>query len=331
MALNGIDISAWQSSINLSKVPADFVICKATEGSSYKSKYFTKQIKQAKNSGKLIGAYHYVSGTGYKAEADYFIKVVKAYIGEALLCVDWESGSNKQWSNEAYLKNLVQYIYKKTGIKPVIYTQQSRMAAVKKALPGYKLWIAQYANYKHTGYQTSPWNEGAYECFIRQYSSSGRLSGYSGNLDLNKAYCTKAEWKAAAKKTTEIWQVDEDGIWGEDTTSLAQKIERITVSGKVYNQPSSNKDCFADEQCWCFVFKDKPKEGGSLLIRRIQNDCGIPWKDCDGYFGPNSVKRFIKKWVKNPNYFKKLLLPSVAVKNYQKYLNEQAKAQNITR
>lgn len=131
--------------------------------------------------------------------------------------------------------------------------------------------------------------------------------------------------------TTEVWQIEEDGIWGEDTTALAQEVEDIIASGKVYNQPTSNKGCFAEGQCWCFVFKKSPKAGGSLLIKRIQNDCGTPWKDCDGYFGPNTTKAFIKKWVDNPNYFKKLLLPSIAVKNYQKYLNKQAKAKNITR
>ena len=32
MSMNGIDISSWQTGIDLSKVPCDFVIIKATEG-----------------------------------------------------------------------------------------------------------------------------------------------------------------------------------------------------------------------------------------------------------------------------------------------------------
>ena len=35
MALNGIDISNWQSGINLAVVPCDFVVIKATEGTGY--------------------------------------------------------------------------------------------------------------------------------------------------------------------------------------------------------------------------------------------------------------------------------------------------------
>ena len=33
--MNGIDISSWQEGINLSAVPADFVIIKATEGTRF--------------------------------------------------------------------------------------------------------------------------------------------------------------------------------------------------------------------------------------------------------------------------------------------------------
>ena len=35
MSMNGIDVSGWQKGIDLSKVPADFVIIKATQGTSY--------------------------------------------------------------------------------------------------------------------------------------------------------------------------------------------------------------------------------------------------------------------------------------------------------
>ena len=58
------------------------------------------------------------------------------------------------------------------------------------------LWIAQYANMDATGYQDTPWNEGAYACAIRQYSGNGRLPGYSGSLDLDKFYGDVNAWNA---------------------------------------------------------------------------------------------------------------------------------------
>ena len=35
--MDGIDISAWQDTIDITKVPCDFVIVKATEGTDYKN------------------------------------------------------------------------------------------------------------------------------------------------------------------------------------------------------------------------------------------------------------------------------------------------------
>lgn len=72
--LNGIDVSNWQKGINLAAVPADFVICKATQGTTYVSPDCVRQVEQAAASGKLVGTYHYISGVGAVAEADFYLK-----------------------------------------------------------------------------------------------------------------------------------------------------------------------------------------------------------------------------------------------------------------
>lgn len=194
--LNGIDVSNWQNGINLAAVPADFVICKATQGNSYVSPDCVRQVEQAAAAGKLVGTYHYISGSGAVAEADFYLNNIKNWIGKYMMCLDWESNQNSQWGNESYLKRVAQRIIERTGIPPVIYVQQSRLSAVKAIADELNcgLWVAQYANMDQTGYQATPWNEGAYTCAIRQYSSAGRLSGYSGNLDLNKFYGDRNAW-----------------------------------------------------------------------------------------------------------------------------------------
>lgn len=194
--LNGIDVSNWQNGINLAAVPADFVICKATQGNSYVSPDCVRQVEQGAAAGKLIGTYHYISGSGAVAEADFYLNNIKNWIGKYMMCLDWESNQNSQWGNESYLKQVAQRIIERTGIHPVIYVQQSRLSAVKAIADELNcgLWVAQYANMDQTGYQATPWNEGAYTCAIRQYSSAGRLSGYSGNLDLNKFYGDRNAW-----------------------------------------------------------------------------------------------------------------------------------------
>lgn len=203
MTMNGIDVSNWQSGINLAAVPADFVIMKATQGTTYISPDCDRQYQQAKKAGRLLGVYHYVAGGNAIAEADYFVNNIKGYIGEAILVLDWEAEQNGAWGNEAYLEQLARRVIDRTGVKPLIYSMASRYAQVAPVAKRLDcgLWVAQYANYEPTGYQAHPWNEGAYGCAIRQYTSAGRLAGYNGNLDLNIAYMDRNAWMKYAAKS----------------------------------------------------------------------------------------------------------------------------------
>lgn len=197
MALNGIDISNYQAGINLSVVPCDFVICKATEGTYYVNPDCDRAYQQAKASGKLLGVYHYANGGNAVAEADYFLNNIQGYIGEAILCLDWEWQSNALCGTggpaRTWISNWCKRIVERTGVKPLIYASASLYNEVS-GIGDYGLWIAQYANNNATGYQEHPWNEGAYDCAIRQYSSCGALSGYGGRLDLDKFYGDATAW-----------------------------------------------------------------------------------------------------------------------------------------
>ena len=208
MALNGIDISWYQRGINIAAVPADFVIVKATEGTGYINPCFREQADATLNSGKLLGIYHYISGGSWQAEAEYFVNTVKDYVGRAVLALDFESDYNSAYGDTAYLQQCAQTVYNLTGVHPLLYGSQrdyGRLAAVSNAT-NCGLWIAQYKNYAHIGYQDTPWNEGAYDCAMRQYSSSGALPGYGGNLDLNKFYGDATAWQSYAKSDRQAQQ-----------------------------------------------------------------------------------------------------------------------------
>lgn len=201
--MNGIDISKWQKGINLAAVPCDFVIIKATQGVSYTSPEFKTQISQAQALGKLIGVYHYAGGGGAIAEAEYFLNVVRDYIGKAILVLDWEGEQNPNFSNPGYAKAWLEYVKQKTDVVPFIYMSKS-VCRQYKWDASFPLWCAQYKSFAETGYQENPWTDskgfGAWSgCVILQYSSKGRLKGYSGNLDLDKAYITEQEWMAYAQ------------------------------------------------------------------------------------------------------------------------------------
>lgn len=198
MSLQGIDISNWQNGINLAAVPCDFVICKATQGTGYVSPDCARQVEQARSLGKLWGVYHYVGGQGAIAEADFFLDNISNWIGNGVLVIDWEAGENAAWGNLGYLDQMAKRIYERTGIPPLIYASQSVFPWATASANNSGTWVAQYANNDPTGYQDAPWNEGAYSCTIRQYASTGRLPGWGGNLDLNKAYITAEQWVSYA-------------------------------------------------------------------------------------------------------------------------------------
>ncbi len=194
MAMQGIDISSWQAGIDLGSVPCDFAIVKATEGTGYTNPDCDRAVQQCIELGKPWGVYHYVNGSGAQDEADYFIDQCSGYIGHGNLCIDWESMDNSAWGNTDYLTQLVQRVIDRTGVKPLIYASASSFPwDVAQALDC-GAWVAQYADMNPTGYQDAPWNEDAYACAIRQYSSCGSLDGYSGNLDLDKAYMDADAW-----------------------------------------------------------------------------------------------------------------------------------------
>lgn len=201
MSMNGIDISNYQNGINLAEVPCDFVIVKATEGTVYVSPDYPRQYNQAKSLGKCLGIYHYARGGNVQAEADAYLRMVGDRLGECILALDWEADNNPTFgsNDKAWCKAWLDYVYGKTGVRPLLYIQQGIMYKFS-GLGDYGLWIAQTPNNNHSGYQETPWNEGAYSCAIRQYCHYGRLPGYGGDLDLDKFYGDKAAWNKYAGK-----------------------------------------------------------------------------------------------------------------------------------
>lgn len=198
MTLKGIDISGWQPDIDASKVDGDFVIVKSTEGTGYVSPTFAKQMQDAELGGKLLGVYHYINGNGADGEMNHFFNIIKSWIGKAIICLDWESIGNKAWQNEAYLEQCIKKIKALTGKNVIVYSSASVFPWELCRKYGCSTWVAQYANMNPTGWQDNPWNEGKYSCLIRQYSSEGFIAGYGKRLDINKAYCSKADWLALA-------------------------------------------------------------------------------------------------------------------------------------
>lgn len=216
--LKGTDIASYQSGMDCSKIEADFVIVKATQGTSYTNPYFAKHYSQAVAAGKLVGAYHYASGGDPDAEADFYLRIVGHRAGDCVLCLDWEHNrpGGENWvfntSREVdWVLRFMQRIHEKTGVWPLFYCSASvtRRRDWSKVAKHCGLWLAQYANYEITGYKTNPWTDGAAcgawgrNIAIHQYTPSGSIKGYRCSrphgLDLDIAYMTREQWTAYAK------------------------------------------------------------------------------------------------------------------------------------
>lgn len=212
MSLKGFDVASYQAGMNVGEAAGDFVLVKATEGIDYTNPEFNGHAKQTLSAGKKLGVYHFIrNDSDIKKQVNYFLTVVKPYIGKAMLVLDFENTTGSTIQNQTGVglaKQWLDYVYQQTGVRSVLYTGVScenslDWSSVVKA--NYGLWIAQYNNYNVVnGYQPRDlygslknWKTAV----MFQYTSTGRLPGWSGDLDFDVFYGDKSAWDKYAKAT----------------------------------------------------------------------------------------------------------------------------------
>ena len=185
---NGIDVSVWQGdNIDFKKVKADgknFVIIRAGCGSNV-DKYFESNYKKAKAAGMNVGVYWYAKAMSEKASTEEANRVLKAISGKQLEYPVYYDIEQKEILNKgktfcSTIATNFCTIMEKNKKFCGIYASKSYFDnyftdTVKKK---YSIWVAQY-NSKCT-------YTGSYGMW--QKSSSGRVSGISGNVDLDISY-----------------------------------------------------------------------------------------------------------------------------------------------
>lgn len=190
--MNGIDVSKWQGHINWAKVKASgvqFAIIRAGYGRevSQKDAYFEANYYGAKAAGLPVGAYWYSYATtteGARAEARACLEVIKGKSFEFPVWFDQEyepaiKALTKQQRTDiikAFCETL-----EAAGYYTGLYCSRDWLTnwLYPDQLRAYDIWIAAYGS--SPGKVPLPYG-------MWQRSSSGKVSGISGNVDLDIAY-----------------------------------------------------------------------------------------------------------------------------------------------
>jgi len=153
----GIDVSHYMGNINWTKVksckhPIEFVIVRATMGADRKDEKFEQNITGAKSVNYIVGAYHYYDPNEPSAkQAKNYLETIDLQKGDFIPIVDIERLSNCQSTERLKkgLKNWLNIVEKKYGVKPILYTQYSMYNdCLSKDFAEYPLWVAAYSNKK---------------------------------------------------------------------------------------------------------------------------------------------------------------------------------------
>lgn len=190
MTLDGIDISHWQTGLDVADTDAQFVIIKVTDGQGYIDPQAVAFARDIIDAGLPGGGYHFYEGAGTavaQREADNFVDRMAPVIGRALLALDFEHSTTDVAGAKAFLDR----VYARTGVRPLIYMSQSLTnahdwSAVAK---DYGLWVARYNDVIGP---TGPWDD----VTIWQYTDAHHTGGMS--VDGDHFYGDRDTWRALA-------------------------------------------------------------------------------------------------------------------------------------
>jgi len=197
MSMKFIDISNWQAGLNVASVVKNgglgAVIVKATEGVGFVDKSCDGFVQQCISNGIRFGFYHFARNNDAAAEAEFFRKNTTGYEGKGIPVLDWEDGQSIAWVNK-----FVERYHELTGVWPWVYGNAWRFNQ-DTVNTNCGRWVAGYPSNGITDINYGLNNDCAYKVnnglvCAWQFSSSVRISGYSGNLDGDVFYGDAAAW-----------------------------------------------------------------------------------------------------------------------------------------
>lgn len=295
----GIDVSAWQGNIDFYKVKNagyDFVIIKAggNDDEYYTDRWFEANYSKAKKAGLKIGAYYFVDRTfcasNAKDASEAFYNIVKNKTFDLPLFIDVETTPTSNKSTVTKGINIFCDYLSKKGYKSGVYASAISgyvdRINIKDLSKNIYKWVASYS-YK-------PSAVGSDYC-IWQKSSTGRVNGINGNVDINECY---TDFKAIAEPATTIDNIHDKFF------EIYQRYASYVISRK-YGNGTERKNKLVNlniDYNFCQsivndIFNNKSTESTKAIAKvkynKIANDI------INGKYG-NGEKRFTN--LKNANY-----------------------------
>lgn len=255
--IDGIDVSKWQGDIDWSSVKDDgmkFAIVRlgyrgSANGTLMTDNYFEANIKGAKKAGLGVGIYFFtqaITTSEAEEEAEYVIEKLSSYNGYVSwpIYIDMETLSNSRLDNAgltsdqktkicaAFCKKIEEAGYS-AGVYSNGWYLNTQMDAESLAA-NYDIWLANYTT------QTS--YSGTYNMW--QYSSTGSVSGISGNVDMNVAYVPTKSVKPSGLVQTESTTNGIAISWERVTGAEGYKVYCYDTDGnEVTSKKVTNNSC----------------------------------------------------------------------------------------
>lgn len=206
LPVRGVDVSSYQGEINwetIEKENISFAFIKATEGSSYKDRFFEKNIKNIKKTDIVAGAYHFMSfESGGKSQAENFISSVDKNQIELPPVIDVElygkyhAKPPQAEEVRAILDDMVTALYEEYGRYPIIYTtRRAYLLYISGAYKECDIWVSDLVK--------KPSLPDEREWKFWQYSHTETLPGYNGeeeHIDMNVFNGSKKEFREYIKE-----------------------------------------------------------------------------------------------------------------------------------
>ena len=183
--IRGIDVSHYQGAINWKEVATDpqvaYCYIKATEGNGYVDDYYEVNVRQARQHGIKVGAYHFFSPTASPvSQFENMASVVNIKENDLVPIIDVEK-IGRRANVHAFCQRLrlfLKTVEKHYGVRPLIYTGAN---FYNKYLAGqfseYGFMIAKYIEPEPV------LKDKRAKMLMWQYTSTGRVKGIRGNCD----------------------------------------------------------------------------------------------------------------------------------------------------